>query len=240
MALLQQVGHLHLEDEPDERQHQRGDEDPLVGRHDGHGPPQPGERLVRVDGGPGRLVAGLLGDGDELGAGLGGTCRCRPDGGRAVLIGPRSGPAGEATSARRHSAEAVEGPLGVGRVVQVAGDVAQPGVDGARRRRRAPGALAVSTWSTRRRSPSTVRRSTRPRPTSPSTTAVTLGGRTARRSARSEESGRGPLQQAEDPVLGQRQVDGAQADLDLLGQPGGRPAQRLAVVGPRAGPGQLL
>ena len=66
---------------------------------------------------------------------------------------------------------------------------------------------------------------TRPRATRPSTTAVTVGGRTASRSARWEEAADDSSSRLQDPVLRDRQVDGGEPDLDLLGQPGGGAAE---------------
>ena len=107
---------------------------------------------------------------------------------RGDFIGPPSGPDGRP---RRRSAM----PPGRRRPASdSSGSSRQPAISASRpataasARSRAWRPLSVRTWSTCRRSETTCRRSTRPRATRPSTMAVTLGGRTARRSARSEET----------------------------------------------------
>ena len=181
--LVEQVGDLHLEDEPDEGEHQRGDEDPLVGLHDGHGPPQPGLRAVGVDGGPGCAVAvatrppARTGDGLRLVGRRGAVLT-------GVLLPPgRGGQAGPPATGPGRRRPAWPSPRRGG---SAAMPTSRPSTasSAAARRCRPEG---VSRWDTRRRSSSPWRRSTRPRPTSPSTTAVTLGGRTASRSARADE-----------------------------------------------------
>ena len=184
-GVVQEVRDLDLEHQAHEGQDQRGEEDPLVGPHDGHGPAQPDERPVGVDAGRRRLVAGHLGDRHEGGAGLGRA-------GRAGGAGwaPSSAPPGRAVG---H-----EGLAPAGQAAKASSEAAgssmasvttpQPGLDGGVRLAEQARPSGVRTWPTRRRSPSTGWRSTRPRATRPSTTAVMVGGRTARRSARTDET----------------------------------------------------
>ena len=84
---------------------------------------------VRVDGGPRRLVAGHLGDRDELGARPrrwpGGRGR---SGGGLIARAPPGQPVGAEGPPPRQ--QAVEGPLGLELVAEARGDVAQPGGDG--------------------------------------------------------------------------------------------------------------
>ena len=119
-----------------------------------------------------RLLAGSARRGRRSGAFIAGCLRARWAASRRSAPGPRPS---KATPGRRRC----PGQPTISRQ-----PVDHGGVAGHEEATPAP----VRTWSTCRRSPSTRRRSTRPRATSPSTMAVTLGGRTASRSARSEET----------------------------------------------------
>ena len=216
------------------------EEDPLVGHHDGQGPAQPRLGPVGVDRGPGGVVARRLRERGRRGTPPGSACRGPSVG---VSVGTSSPLRRHRPVAGRRPWPGATGPVleGPGRVsslgLQAAGDAGQPGVDGlVGRRQQLAHPWSVSTWATRRRSSSAWRRSTRPRLTSPSTTAVTLGGRTASRSARAEEMAE-PSSAAPGPgtAAGRGRVD--QAQLHLLGDPGGRTA---GVPGGRLLGGQRL
>ncbi len=80
--------------------------------------------------------------------------------------------------------ESVEGALGVAGILEAPGDVVQAGRGGGVGRVEHAAPLGGEQVIDLAPVGATFRRSTRPRATRPSTMAVTLGGRTARRSAR--------------------------------------------------------
>ena len=127
-GVVQEVGDLHLEDEADERGHQRGDEDPLVGPHDGHGPAEPGQGPVGVDGGPGASLRAASAMGTNSVPCRRGPCDRALSVGRPHRCGAPGQPRGQQGAPPQ--GQALEGPVGVGVVAQVAGDLEQPGVDG--------------------------------------------------------------------------------------------------------------
>ena len=109
---------------------------PLWAPHDGHDPAEPGEGLVGVDGGPGRLVAGHLGDGDERGV----RPRGWPADGAASRGASSAGTPGQPVGAERvpPGHQAVEGAFGFGRIAEAARRSPPVGRRRRRRPRRAP------------------------------------------------------------------------------------------------------
>ena len=176
---------------PTKDEHQGGDEDPLVGPHDGHGPPQPG-----LGAGRGRRWPAAPRSGPRTGTGMNGdsatgsvsAAPAAPPGHARITARPRAfargGPAWPPATG--------PGPRGPGgRCARRAGSSAISQSRPSTAASAAPSTRrpsAVSTWETCRRSSSEWRRATRPRATRPSTTAVTLGGRTASRSARADDT----------------------------------------------------
>ena len=80
--------------------------------------------------------------------------------------------------------------------------------------------MAVRVWVTLRLSRSPGVRCTRPRASSPSTTAVTVGRRTVRRSASAEGIETPSASSPRTRYCGQGQLDVGEGQLDLLGEPG--------------------
>ena len=210
---------------------------PLWARITGRARRSHDERPVGVDGGPGRLVAGLLGDRDERGARFR-RCPVAAAGGSGSSSGRPSGqPVGDEGLPPGH--QAVEGPLGLGRRRRGSRRCRPAGRRRRRRRCRArAGPLSVRTWSTRRRSATDVAALDQP----PGHQAVDHGGDAGRPDGQALGQVRGDggalVEEAQHPVLGQGQVDRGQAELDLLGQPGRGPADGLALSRPGA-PGPL-
>ena len=217
-GLVQQVGDQHLEDQAEERQHQRGDEDALVGPHDGHGPAQP--RLGDVSGSMaagGASLRAASAMGTNGGAGLG-----RPVGRGPQGRGPHRPPPGRAVGDEGRS-PAARGPEGPRR----RGSSRQP-VMSHRRPSRAASAAAqhpVALGGQDVVDPAAVGGDGAPLDQAPGHQAVDDGGDAGGPDGQALGQGRGDgralVEQAQHPVLGEGQVDGVEAELHLLGQPGG-------------------
>ena len=163
-----------------------------------------------------------------------GTGRRAGAGGPGTLIGRTPGPADRRANARRQASSP-------SKARSVSAAVAEaPAISLSRRADRGIGACpapagrsSVRTWSTRRRSAATCAALHQ----APGHQAVDDRGHARRPDGQplGQVGGDGGalVQQAEDPVLGERELSGGQADLDLLGQPGRGATQGLALSGVR-------
>ena len=216
------VGDLHLHREPDERRQQREPEHPLVREDDRQHAPDPRGAL------PATFLADRSPSAWAMCARGGGYSGVTPTGTNGDVTSAPNAPISIVTCRCSRRASRLRSSARFQPSRPVGASSKKPAISS----RRASAAASAAARSlapsrvrrsvSRRRSSGSAWRSTRPRPTRPSTTAVT-DGRAHRQPAGEHRRRGGTLtEQREHPVLRQRQVERGQRHLDLLGEAGHR------------------